>query len=230
VGKIEFGFKLKGNFIEFYVSDTGIGIAPENQSIIFQRFRQVAKSNNEIYGGNGLGLSISKSLVEKLGGTLTVNSALGSGSTFTFTIPYIREEDTVSTTAIPSTSMDDRHWNDKTILIVEDEANNHFYMEEVLSDSHAVLRHAWNGKEAVEEVKEHPEISLVLMDIKMPVMDGYEATQLIKQIRPELPVIAQTAFALSHDKEHSLQAGFDNYIAKPISVDALLEVVGDYLK
>lgn len=228
-GKIEFGFGIKKDFIEFYVTDTGIGIAPENQSLIFERFRQIAKSDSQIYNGNGLGLSISKALVEKLGGTLTVDSVLGSGSTFVFTIPYQRnEENRVNHQILTYPQVDVMNWNEKTILIVEDEQINHFYLEQVLSKSMVRLLHAWNGKEAVEKVKNHPEISVVLMDIKMPVMNGFEATKFIKQFRPELPVIAQTAYALDQDKTEILQAGFDHYLSKPISKETLVKTLGVY--
>ena len=228
-GVIEFGYKIQTNFIEFYVKDTGIGLAPENLDLIFQRFRQVETKNAHEYGGNGLGLSISKALVEKLGGTIAVSSELGVGSTFTFTIPY---EKVISKTTNPSetnSSIEEHHWQGKAILIVEDEVYNHTYIEELLLDSQAQLFHAWNGNEAVEQVKIHPDISLVLMDIKMPVMDGNEATRIIKQIRPHLPVIAQTAYALSHDKADALYAGFDDYISKPIPHKALLTLIAGYL-
>jgi signal transduction histidine kinase/CheY-like chemotaxis protein len=228
-GKIDFGYKIKEGFIEFYVADTGIGIATENYELIFKRFRQVDATNNRINGGNGLGLSISKALIEKLGGTITIKSILGKGSTIIFTIPYIKNSKNNSPTRSKGKSRQFNGGEGKTILIAEDEINNYAYIEEILSDSKVKIVHAWDGNEAVECVKNNPDISLVLMDIKMQKMDGYEALRLIKQIRPSIPVIAQTAYALSYDKTQTLQAGFDNYISKPIAKDTLIEIISGYL-
>lgn len=227
-GQINFGYVIKGSTIEFFVKDTGIGIAPENQDLIFNRFRQVDVTSTRIYGGNGLGLSISKALVEKLGGSMTVHSQLGEGSIFTFTIPYEKVVlDTLRNNL--SKNSNQNFLNKHTILLVEDEINNHAYLEELFTGINFKIIHAWNGKEAVEKVKKHSEIALVLMDIKMPIMDGNEAIKLIKQIRPELPVIAQTAFALSHNRKQALEAGFDNYISKPLLKDPLMKVISCYL-
>ncbi|MBW8331550.1 MAG: response regulator [Prolixibacteraceae bacterium] len=225
-GKISFGYTIQENFIEFYVSDTGMGIAPENLSLIFNRFRQVKAANSHLNEGNGLGLAIAKALVEKLGGTIGVNSKSGIGSNFAFTIPY--ETEIVGTVEKPYET-DNYNWEDKTILIVEDEVNNHTYIKELLSDTNANTLDAWDGKQAVELVKNHPEISLVLMDLKMPEMDGHEALQLIKQIEPDLPVIAQTAYANSDSRKRAIKGGFDNYITKPIDSTLLMEVLNNYL-
>jgi PAS domain S-box-containing protein len=228
-GKIEFGYNLIGNFVEFYVNDTGIGIAPENHKLIFERFRKVDTNNDQLYEGNGLGLSISSALVKKLGGTINVNSELGIGSTFTFTIPLLRETGYIENPVHTNSSNQINNWNEKTILLVEDEEYSHAYIDEILSYTNVKILHAWDGKQAVELVKKHSDISLVLMDIKMPVMDGYEATHFIKEIRPQLPVIAQTAFAYSQDKEQAIEAGCDNYIAKPIERLALMNMISNYL-
>lgn len=228
-GFVEFGYKIKKNFIEFYVKDTGIGLALENQEFIFQRFRQVETTKTRLYGGNDLGLSISKALVEKLGGAIIVNSELGVGSTFIFTIPYSEKQTANVGNPIPFESDHLNQWEEKTILIVEDEINSHKYIKELLTKAHVKVLDAWDGNEAVEQVKTHSDISLVLMDIKMPIMNGYEATRIIKEIRPSLPVIAQTAYALSHDKEDALEAGFDDYISKPIPQESLMKLIADYL-
>ena len=228
-GSIEFGYHLQENLIEFYVKDTGIGMSPENHELIFQRFRQVAKSESEIYSGNGLGLSISKALVEKLGGNIVVKSQLGIGSTFTFTIPFTEKIESTVNAPLKAKFGRFMHWDEKTILIVEDESNNHSYIQELLSPTSIKMLHAWDGKDAIDQVRKHPDISLVLMDIKMPIMNGYEATRQIKEIRPLLPVIAQTAYALSHDREQALIAGCDDYISKPISKVALVDLIAGYL-
>jgi len=228
-GEIKFGYKLKGNFIEFFVKDNGIGIVPENHELIFQRFRKVVNSDSQKYRGNGLGLSISKALVEKLGGTISVNSELGLGSTFVFTIPYINKSEDHVAVELAKDPGEFNNLNTKTILIVEDEINSHTLIKELLSCTNVRLLHAWDGSEAVEHVKKRKDISLVLMDIKMPVMDGYEATKLIKKIRPKLPVIAQTAFAGNHNKTQVQEAGFDNYISKPILKAPFIELLANYL-
>lgn len=225
-GEIQFGYKINGNLIEFYVNDSGIGIAPENLSLIFQRFRQVEVTNKQLNEGNGLGLSISKALVEKLGGTISVNSEPGTGSSFVFTIPYKPE---TKNTMVTTSKTDQYNWEEKTILIVEDEVYNHSYFKELLSDTNARTLDAWDGKQAVELVKTHSEISLVLMDIKMPGMDGYEAMKLIKQIKPKLIVIAQTAYANSDSKQKVIDGGFDNYLIKPIDHILFMEVLNGYL-
>jgi PAS domain S-box-containing protein len=226
-GKIIFGYKIKKDFIEFYVKDTGIGILPENKEIIFQRFRQLEMTATRNYGGNGLGLSISKALVEKMGGTITVDSECETGSTFIFTIPYAEVFENIGPIITPDSEK--YNWIEKTVLLVEDEVNNHAYLEELLSGTNIKLRHAWDGKEALEKVKNHSDISLVLMDFKMPVMDGYKATQLIKKIRPKLPIIAQTAYALSHEREEAIKAGCDHYLTKPIDKHAFMKVLNSYL-
>ncbi len=228
-GKIEFGYRIKEKFIEFYVNDTGIGIDPEHHKLIFNRFRQEEKEDPSKYGGNGLGLSISKALVEKLGGTITVDSELGKGSTFIFTIPYIKGiNKDVNTLQKPNLSQT-INWQNKTILIVEDDKYSHDYLKEIFSGLGVLVFHASNGNEAVELVNNHPEISLVLMDIKMPKMDGYEAMRIIKNIRPNLPIIAQTAHALYDDKSNALHAGFDDYITKPINKILLIKLINRLL-
>ena len=209
------------------MKDTGIGIEIENQELIFQRFRQVETTDARTYGGNGLGLSISKILTEKLGGAMSVSSGIMKGSIFTFTIPFSMESEN-SVTKITTVS-DTHSWDEKTILLVEDEVNNHAFIQEMLAVTNIKILHAWNGREAVENVKKHSEISLIIMDIKMPLMDGYEATRQIKQIRPKIPVIAQTAYALSSDKDLAIKNGCDNYISKPIDRELFMELIDCYL-
>lgn len=227
-GKVEFGLLRKGDYTEFYVSDSGIGIAPKDQLLIFKPFRKVETSHTSKYGGTGLGLSISKAFVEKLGGTITLQSHPDEGSKFIFTIPEteITEPDQKK---YPGTEQAlHRNWKQKTILIAEDEMFNFFYMEELLKPMSVKILHAWNGLEAVELAKNHPEISLVLMDIRMPEMDGHTATKLIKELRPHLPVIAQTAYASKEDMENARTSGFDNYLTKPVTRELFLQVIDKY--
>jgi CheY-like chemotaxis protein/anti-sigma regulatory factor (Ser/Thr protein kinase) len=227
-GKIEFAARVAKNHVIFYVKDTGIGIDPEDQAVIFEPFRQVETTISRNYGGNGLGLSISRALIGKLGGKMSVNSSPGKGSTFSFFIPCVNnagfwEEDT------SPKSVSKYNWKDHLILVAEDEIYNYRFIEEMLSTTHVKILHARNGREAVEMVKKNPGISLVIMDLKMPDMDGYKATEMIKQMRPELPVIAQTATVLSN-KEEVRNAGFDEYLSKPIGVNEFMEVIDTYLE
>lgn len=228
-GKIEFGYTLNDQKISFYVSDTGIGIAPEDQSGIFEPFRQVENTYTRNFGGNGLGLSISRELVKILGGRISLQSELNKGSVFTFTLPVIIENSLQPKTENPHLPGNNKNWQKHLILVVEDEPFNFSYIEEILSHTNVKVLHAWDGLEAIKLVEQHPDISLVLMDIKMPVMDGYAATQHIKELRPELPVIAQSAYAINREKESELKIEFDNYILKPVKNDLFIEVISNYL-
>ncbi|MDP2889059.1 MAG: response regulator [Bacteroidota bacterium] len=181
------------------------------------------------YGGTGLGLSISKAFVEKLGGTISLQSDPNKGSKFTFTIPQTAISETDHQIHRGTELNLHRNWNEKTILIAEDEIFNFFYMEELLKPMSVNILHVWNGLEAVELAKEHPDISLVLMDIRMPEMDGHTATKLIKELRHYLPVIAQTACASKEDQENAGKSGFDNYLTKPIERELFVQVIDKYL-
>lgn len=227
-GSVEFGVRIIENFMEFYVKDSGIGIPDEDQKMIFEPFRQVENNNSRTYGGNGLGLSISKALVEKLGGTMSLQSKTDKGSVFTFTIPYVNVN-LQETRREANTENSENHWDNQIILIAEDECYNFLFLEELLMPTGVKILHARDGKEAVEMVRRNPKISLVLMDIKMPVMDGYTATRIIKELKPRLPVIAQTAYAMSEDREKTRKAGFDNFISKPIVQDNFIKVLSDYM-
>lgn len=228
-GTIEFGFEVKEQLLSFFVKDSGIGIAPEDQSLIFKPFSKVENSAARKYGGNGLGLAISRALVEKLGGTMSLASAINNGSIFIFTIPYT-EADTIphrQRVKVESKVVENRP--QATILIAEDEVYNYYYMEELLKPMKIKTLHAWNGVEAVEMVKNNPDISMVLMDIKMPEMDGLTATRLIKEMKPRLPVVAQTAYESREDREKAKIAGVDYYLTKPISRVLFMEVMNMYI-
>jgi CheY-like chemotaxis protein/anti-sigma regulatory factor (Ser/Thr protein kinase) len=224
-GEVEFGLIRDEDFLRFYVKDSGIGISPAHQEIIFKPFRKVETSFTSRYGGTGLGLSISKALVEKLGGTISVQSVPDVGSTFSFSIPYIPAKEIYLHSTVKKESNSHRDWQNKTILIAEDEIFNYYYLEELLLPMNVKTIHARNGIEAVEFARNQPDISLVLMDIKMPEMDGFVATRLIKKLRPQLPVIAQTAYASREDRENALSSGFDYFLAKPVSRDLFIEVI-----
>lgn len=219
-GIIEFGYQLKGKELEFYVKDNGIGIKAEAQDKIFERFRQADMLTNKKYGGTGLGLAISKAFTELLGGRIWVNSKIGRGSTFFFTVPYEPASDQKAVDR--STKMNHKK---TTILIAEDEEFNILYLEELLQDLNLKIVHTKDGKETVEMCRCDPGIGLILMDIKMPVMDGHEAAIAIKKFRPTLPIIAQSAYALDPEIREYKKSGFDDFIAKPIVKDELIEKV-----
>lgn len=228
-GKIGFGYNLKNDNLEFYVSDTGIGVPADQYARIFERFYQVESSVSRQYEGTGLGLPISKAYIELLGGKIWLMSERGKGSVFYFTIPFIQtvmssksEAETVKIKKSVTTEK-------KTVLVAEDEENNYILLAKLLVSLNLNLIHATNGKEAVEICESDQHVDLVLMDIKMPVMDGYEATGIIKKLRPDLPVIAQTAFAFDSDREMAFSAGCIDYIPKPFKKESLISTIKKYL-
>jgi len=219
-GEITFGYSMKSGLLEFFVKDTGIGISKEVQNRIFESFAQEELSHTRGYEGSGLGLSIAKGLVSLLGGEIRVESEKDAGSTFFFTIPF--EEKVKEVTRSKEKESKVKIQERPVLLIAEDEESNLFYLETLLRKASITIFSAVNGKEAVDQCRKHPEISLVLMDIKMPVMDGFEATREIKSFRKDIPVIAITAFAMMGDEKKALEAGCDDYLTKPVSKDVLL--------
>ncbi len=221
IGSIEFGYRLKNDFLEFFVKDTGIGIKKEHHQAIFERFRQADKTIQMNFGGTGLGLAISKGFVELLGGEIWVESEPEKGAKFLFTIPYNPIIDENNSDEIINPISDK-----KTILIAEDQEFNFLFLEEILKDNYKLL-HAKNGKDAVEICLKYDNISLVLIDIKMPVMDGYEASKIIKQQKPDLKIIAVTAYALDNQINDFIDI-FDEYLVKPIDKKSILEIISKY--
>jgi PAS domain S-box-containing protein len=225
-GKIEYGCIREDDHLKFFVEDTGIGIPQAYHDRIFERFRQVDDKTTRKYGGNGLGLSISKAYVEILGGKIWVESEVGKGSKFIFTVPYKPSGPIAESELKPEVTETLRKARGtKTILVAEDEASNYLLLEKLLADNQFRLIHVVNGKQALEVCQNDPSIDLVIMDLKMPVMDGLTATGLIKKDKPDLPVIALTAYALSGDKERALRAGCNEYISKPFTKADLLAVL-----
>lgn len=216
-GSITFGYEVQDDEIYFFVRDTGLGISKEGQERIFQRFAKL----NDFVQGTGLGLSICKSIIEKMNGRIGVESkGEGKGSTFWFTIPYlpatIKKE--VEVVEKPKESIEREK---VTLLIAEDNESNYMLFESILS-SHYKLIHAWDGVEAVELFNEHNP-QLVIMDINMPRMDGYEATREIRKKSTTVPIIAVTAYAFASDKERIMENGFNSYVSKPINAKKLDE-------
>ncbi|MCB2219364.1 MAG: tetratricopeptide repeat protein [Bacteroidetes bacterium] len=230
-GFVELGYSIKESHrkptLEFFVKDSGIGIPKDKHELIFERFRQVDDSRTRTYGGTGLGLSISKRLIELIGGTIWVESKPEKGSIFYFTMPYIKGDEL----ELIEDDKDEPHydWKNKTLLIAEDENSNFELVKATLQKTKINIVHMINGEEAVNYIKKKNPVDVVLMDIRMPKMNGYDATRMIKSINPKLPVISVTAYAMSEDEAKSLQAGCDLYMSKPIRPKRLLSVLDDFL-
>lgn len=225
-GQVTFGYTFKdSNTILFYVKDTGIGIPSNKLNVIFDRFRQADSSTTRKFGGTGLGLAISKGLVNLLGGSIWVESVEGEGSAFYFTIPYKTNKEKQNPEKNIEEEENQYKWNHKNILIVEDDETSYRYLAEILRKSKIQIHHVKNGKEAINICKSLPEIDLVLMDIQLQGMSGYETTKKIKQLRKDLPVIAQTANAMDDDRRKCIEAGCDDYISKPIDKNIILKKI-----
>ncbi len=230
-GSIEFGYKLDNQLVTFFVKDTGVGIDPQMQTMIFERFRQVEDLSGKKSGGTGLGLSISKGIVDLLGGSIWVESELDMGTTFYFTLPYRVLEKTDIKKEMKRIEDEENYpdWKNKVILVAEDEEVNYIFVNELLNLTGATVLWAKDGAQAVDLVKTIKKIDLILMDIKMPIMNGYAATMEIRQINPKLPIVAQTAYAFSEDRQKAEAAGCNDYITKPINSNDLFEMLQKYL-
>ena len=226
---VDIGFNLKSQWIEFMIKDMGVGISPEHHQLIFDRFWQVRSHSKQNVEGMGLGLSISKSMVEQMGGKIWLESQPGKGTTFYFRIPFEPATVRDSTQDAGHKKIDYRKcFEKKCILIAEDEDINFKYLRTILEKAGANVIHAKNGETAVIATMTHVP-DLVLMDMKMPVMNGIDATRIIRKRFPKMPIIAITAFTMEHDKEKTMQAGCDNYIPKPINEGEFFKTVGSYL-
>lgn len=230
-GHIEYGYETidKDNTVKFYVKDTGIGIPKEKFEDIFKRFNKIESDKNKLYRGTGLGLTITHNLIERLGGTIWVDSEVNVGSTFYFTLPFEQEDTTIHIEPKEVKLSDKSFWEGKTILIAEDEESNYKFLEMLLKGTGLKILRASNGYQAIDLCKENKNIDLILMDIKMPELNGLDATKEIKKLRTNLPVIAQTAYAMHNDEKISLQAGCDDYIAKPILKEKLFMLINKWM-
>ncbi|MBI9057236.1 MAG: PAS domain S-box protein [Labilibaculum sp.] len=231
-GSIELGCRLQNDNIIIYVKDTGIGVHPEKQKLIFERFSQEDKEISQNVGGLGLGLSIAKENAKLLGGNITLESEKGKGSIFSVSIPYQPanrkyKENKITSDKIPN-SNEEKH---QTILIAEDEEINFIFLKILLSelDDKLTIIHAKNGKDAVDICTTNDQIDLILMDIKMPIMSGINATKKIRQFRQHLPIIAQTAYTATQEQDEATNAGCNDFISKPIKKEKLLAITSQYL-
>lgn len=234
-GSIEFGYILRDDSeldrsakVEFYVKDTGVGIPEDRMQAIFNRFEKADIEDTRVFEGSGLGLAISKAYVEMLGGEIFVESVVEKGSKFSFTIPYIQAVKKKIKKQFTDTHNENFKLQKMTLLIVEDDDISSELLETILKDTFKKLFFAENGVEAIQQCKNNPEIDLVLMDISMPVMSGYEATQQIRKFNKDIIIIAQTAYSMIGDKEKSIEAGCNDYISKPINKKLLLEMICKY--
>lgn len=228
-GDIDFGMYPQGeNEVVFYVKDTGIGIEEDMQEVIFDLFRQVEDTHTRQHDGLGIGLSIAKKIAETLMATISMESSPGEGSTFYLRVPISIDKldqspvKVAEPARVQSSSL-------KTILVAEDDETSMFLVQNLLRDMDAKVIMAKNGQQAVERFQQAEHIDLVLMDLKMPVMDGYEATRQIKSLMPKVPVIAITAFALAKDKPKALEAGCDAIITKPIDRNVLYREMNRFI-
>lgn len=222
-GYIEFGYEIKGSYLEFFVKDNGIGIPKGRQEAIFERFIQADIADKQALQGAGLGLAITKAYVEMLGGKIWVESEVDKGSIFYFSIPY----NPVTKNLIYQDSIiaDNKIVNSEKklkVLIAEDDEESYTLLTMALEDIASEFIHAKTGVDAVNANRLNPDIDLILMDIQMPIMNGYEATLQIRQFNKDVIIIAQTAFAMRGDHKKAIDAGCNEHISKPINIELLL--------
>ncbi len=229
-GKITFGYKLTGKYLDFFVRDTGVGIPKNKQDLIFERFIQGDHSLSKTYEGAGLGLAITKAYVEMLKGEIRIESEPGKETTFYFTIPYKPPAKKRNENNESSTEMKESFKNNRLkILIVEDDPSSDIYLTVVVEKIQREVLHAKTGTEAIELIEKNPDTDIILMDIKIPEIDGFETTKRIRELNKDIVIIAQTAFATDHDREMALKSGCNDYIAKPFDKTELLNIINKHL-
>ncbi len=228
-GGVEVGYTVFEDDLLFFVEDTGVGIEEEKRGVIFDRFMQITVNHHPTHHGSGLGLAISKAFVQLMGGQIWVDSVPGDGSVFYFTLPFQKGAKSDYTLNKKGHKDMNYNWQDKVILIAEDVTTNYLLIKTALKKTGVQLVWVKNGQEAVDTLKNRDDIDLVLMDLRMPVKDGYEATREIRKIHPNLPVIAQTSYAMVEDRQLSIDAGCSDYIAKPFNLQDMLEKISRFI-
>jgi PAS domain S-box-containing protein len=230
-GTIELGYQRKGDYLEFFVKDTGIGIPNDRQGVIFERFIQADIGDKRAFEGAGLGLAISRAYVEMLGGKIWLESEAGIGSTFYFSLPYnFKMEEKVTTEKDGSATQIDNPDEKLTILIADDDDTSRKLISIAVKKISKVVLEVKTGFEAVELCRKNPDIDLVLMDLKMPGLNGYGATRQIREFNKDVVIVAQTAYGLFGDKEKAIDAGCDDYISKPVNLTELKDLIQKYFK
>ncbi|MGE0076769.1 MAG: ABC transporter substrate binding protein [Bacteroidales bacterium] len=227
-GIITLGCSINNNWIEVFVQDTGIGVDTKDKEVIFDRFRQVDSQYTKKHGGSGLGLSICKGIINELGGEIGMESKIGKGSRFWFKIPNnttIKQNPNLN----PEKNTASNNFENKTILIVEDNHTSSKLLIETLKHTKAKLIITSNAEEAIDICKSNSSINIILMDIQLPGINGYEAVKIIRQTHPNIPIIAQTANAMSDEKEKALKIGCNDYISKPYDMEYLLKSIDRFV-
>ena len=227
-GFIEYGYSINNEEINFFVKDTGLGIKKNHAKYVFDRFRQSDDSFTREHGGAGLGLSLAKGIVELMGGQIVLESKWQKGTTIHFSIPIVNPADKVDS-EMQFNARKYNDWSNKTILIAEDEELNYRYLQTLLSPTNAIVKWVDNGQKAIDYVNKYPDVNLILMDIRMPIVNGLEATKIIKSTNHGIPIIAQTAFAQSNEKDHYINGGCDDFIPKPINSSHFMSVLEKFL-
>ncbi len=231
-GSVEFAYMLENQSIVFKISDTGIGINKENLGRIFEEFRQEFDGHHRPFEGLGIGLTLAKEVIERMGGKIFVQSEKGIGSEFSFSIPYRPAGSTKAKVTPVNTEPASKpiDWSSRKCLLVDDNKDVLIYLNRILTDTGVSIVTARSGFEAIELIKTIPDIDVVLLDMQMPEMNGIEATKEIRKIRKDLPIIAQTAFIFEDDKDIILEAGCDACLIKPIRREHLLTVMSSFVK
>jgi CheY-like chemotaxis protein len=231
-GSIEFSYSKENEDLIFKISDTGIGIKKENLNRIFEEFRQEIDGHHRPFEGLGIGLTLAKEVVERMGGKISVKSEKGIGSEFSFSIPYRPAGSTRGKLKdiLKEQILTNINWSARKCLLVDDNKDVLIYLKRILMDTGIIVIMARSGPEALEIISTTPDIDVVLLDMQMPEMNGIEATRLIRKIRKDLPIIAQTAFIFEDDKDIILEAGCDACLIKPIRKEHLLTVMSSFIK
>jgi CheY-like chemotaxis protein len=231
-GSVEFSYLLENQNIVFKIRDTGIGINKENLGRIFEEFRQEFDGHHRPFEGLGIGLTLAKEVIERMGGRIVVESEKGVGSEFSFSIPYRPAGSTKPKISSISSEniLKPIDWSSRKCLLVDDNKDVLIYLNRILTDTGVTILTARSGFEAIELIKTTPDIDVVLLDMQMPEMNGIEATREIRKIRKDIPIIAQTAFIFEDDKDIILEAGCDACLIKPIRREHLLTVMSSFVK
>jgi signal transduction histidine kinase/CheY-like chemotaxis protein len=230
-GHITLGCTLQKDKIMFFVEDTGIGLSEDKKEIIFELFRKVEDNNLRLYRGTGLGLSLSQSLVKMMGSEIKVESEVKKGSRFYFHLPFKRKNRVIEHLIADSDNdLLKPIWEGKSILVVEDDTSNFMLIHEILKTTGINIKQANNGDEALKMVSSGNSPDIIIMDVKLPGIDGYETTRRIREINMEIPIIANTAYAMEGDRNKSIEAGCSEYISKPTDRKALINLISKYLQ